>query len=117
METSSQTPHPPTRRYPRLELKAVVLLDRSGIALHLPVRNVSCGGVLIGAMGNDLSSFALGSTHHVTIIDAEELNPRQAAVDARVVRHDAVGMALSWDDSDTAVQSVGAFLDAFYSKR
>jgi hypothetical protein len=98
-------------------LKAVVLLDRSGMALHLPVRNVSRGGVLVGALGNDLSAFQLGSTHHVIILDEEVLNPRQAAVDARVVRHDAVGMALSWDDSDSAVESVGAFLDAFYSKR
>jgi hypothetical protein len=114
---TSQTPHPPTRRYPRLELKAVVLLDRSGMALHLPVRNVSRGGVLVGAVGNDLSSFQLGSTHHLTIIDAEELNAHSASVDARVVRHDAIGMALSWDDSDISVDLVGGFLDAFYSKR
>jgi hypothetical protein len=38
-------------------------------------------------------------------------------VEARVVRHDAVGMALTWDDSDAQVSQVGAFLDLFYAKR
>jgi hypothetical protein len=34
-----------------------------------------------------------------------------------VVRHAGGGMALSWDDSDGAVQAAGLFLDRFYSKR
>lgn len=94
-----------------------MLLERSGMALRLPVRNVSRGGVLVGAAGNDLSTFTLGTSHHLIIVDSEGQNPRNAAVEARVVRHDAVGMALSWDDSDTSVSAVGAFLDLFYSKR
>jgi len=117
VDTSRQTPHPPTRRYPRFELRALVLLQRSGMALHLPVRNISRGGALVGAVGHDLSGFALGSTHQLAVVDSDEESPRGEPVAARVVRHDALGMALSWDHDERAVAVVGAFLDAFYAKR
>ena len=67
--------------------------------------------------GEDLSAFALGTMLAVTIVDKSGDLAAAAAVDARVVRHDAGGMALSWDDSDAGVRTVGLFLDRFYSKR
>jgi PilZ domain-containing protein len=111
---------PRPRRYPRLELRAFVEVqaaEAAGSALHLPVRNISRGGVLVGAGAELAAQYALGATLPLTIVDAAGDIDAAARVDARVVRHDAGGMALSWDDSDTAVATVGAFLDRFYSKR
>ena len=85
--------------------------------VQLPVRNISRGGVLVGAAGVDLSIFAQDERLAVTIVDASGDLDAAANISGRVVRHDAGGMALSWDESDTAVRNVGAFLDRFYSKR
>lgn len=85
--------------------------------LQLPVRNISRGGVLVGDGGEDLSAFAIGQSHSVTIVDAAGDLDAAAHVAGRVVRHDAGGMALSWDEDADGVQTVGAFLDRFYSKR
>ena len=117
VETPPSYPRP--RRYPRLELAAFVDVRRGdGTAvLQLPVRNISRGGVLVGASGEDLSAFALGDTLAVTIVDKSGDLDNGAVVEARVVRHDGGGMALSWDHSDGGVRAVGAFLDRFYSKR
>lgn len=116
-----QTPpsYPRPRRYPRLELAAFVDVRRGdgGAVLQLPVRNISRGGVLVGDAGEDLTVFSLGATLAVTIVDKSGDLDRGAVVEARVVRHDAGGMALSWDHSDSGVSAVGAFLDRFYSKR
>jgi PilZ domain-containing protein len=122
---SVQTPpsYPRPRRYPRLELSAFVELRRgderrpASAPLHLPVRNISRGGVLVGDGGEDLSAFVLGEAFFVTIVDASGDIDAAAHVEGRVVRHDAGGMALSWDDSDGGIGVVGAFLDRFYSKR
>ena len=116
----SPPPFPRPRRYPRLELRAFVEVrrgDPGGAMLQLPVRNISRGGVLVGDAGEDLSVFALGAALMVTIVDASGDLDAAAHVEGRVVRHDAGGMALSWDDSDGGVRLVGAFLDRFYSKR
>lgn len=111
---------PRPRRYPRLELRAFVEVGAAEVAgapLQLPVRNISRGGVLVGA-GDELAGrFALGTTLPLTIVDASGDVEAAARVDARVVRHDAGGMALSWDHSDGAVAAVGTFLDRFYAKR
>jgi hypothetical protein len=117
-----QTPpdHPRPRRYPRFELRAFVELrggDGADARLYLPVRNISRGGVLVGDAGADLSVFPLGTSLALAIVDADGDLGSPARVEARVVRHDAGGMALSWDDSDGSVAIVGAFLDRFYSKR
>lgn len=85
--------------------------------VQLPVRNISRGGVLVGTAGVDLSIFALGEMLAVTIVDASGDLDSAARVDGRVVRHDAGGMALSWDENDAAVRDAGTFLDRFYSKR
>jgi hypothetical protein len=120
---TAETPpsYPRPRRYPRLELRAFVEVRRgeagSGAIVQLPVRNMSRGGVLVGAAGEDLSIFALGDALAVTIVDASGDLDAAAHVEGRVVRHDGGGMALSWDDSDGAVQAAGLFLDRFYSKR
>jgi len=105
------------RRYPRLELRAFVELRAGGAMLQLPVRNISRGGVLVGAAGEDLSPFAIGELLSVMIVDASGDLDAAANVSGRVVRHDGGGMALSWDEDDGAVASAGAFLDRFYSKR
>jgi hypothetical protein len=108
---------PSARRYPRLELSAFVELVHSGTVLQLPVRNISRGGVLVGAADHDLLPFSLGSLLTLTLVDADGGVEGAARVQARVVRHDAGGMALTWDDSDSGVATVGTFLDRFYSKR
>lgn len=118
MDTETPPSYPRPRRYPRLELRAFVALRRAGGAIvQLPVRNMSRGGVLVGAAGEDLSIFALGATLVVTIVDAAGDLDGAAHVTGRVVRHDGDGMALAWDDSETAVRDAGQFLDRFYSKR
>jgi hypothetical protein len=105
------------RRYPRFELRAAVVMRHSGTLVHLAVRNVSRGGVLVATDGGDLSSFTLGSTQTLTLLDPDGGGANAVGVEARVIRHDGGGMALSWDYSDRAVDDVGAFLDRFYSKR
>jgi len=85
--------------------------------VQLPVRNISRGGVLVGAAGEDLSSFVIGEALAVMIVDAAGDLDAAARVEGRVVRHDAGGMALSWDENVQGVSTVGAFLDRFYSKR
>lgn len=105
------------RRYPRLELRAFVEVRAGGAVLQLPVRNISRGGVLVGAAAEDLSMFATGDLLTVTIVDASGDLDAAANVAGRVVRHDGGGMALSWDEDEGAVATAGAFLDRFYSKR
>ena len=105
------------RRYPRLELRAFVEVRADGAMLQLPVRNISRGGVLVGAAGEDLSAFSVGDLLHVMIVDAAGDLDAAADVAGRVVRHDGSGMALSWDEDVEGVRVVGAFLDRFYSKR
>ena len=85
--------------------------------LQLPVRNISRGGVLVGAAGENLEQFAIGDLLTVTIVDASGDLDAAAHVAGHVVRHDADGMALSWDENADGVGTVGAFLDRFYSKR
>ena len=111
----TQTPQR-TRRYPRLELHAQVLISHSGTFLSLPVRNISRGGVLVAAADGELGAFQIGTTHPLEIVDPDGAVPPRR-IYARVVRHDASGMALSWDHNDVAVDAAGVFLDAFYSKR
>lgn len=118
--TANPPSYPRPRRYPRLELSAFVEVrrgDDEGALVQLPVRNMSRGGVLVGAAGEDLSGFALGDTLAVTIVDVSGDLDAAAHIEGRVVRHDAGGMALSWDDSERAVGAAGQFLDRFYSKR
>jgi len=115
VESPPSFPRP--RRYPRLELSAFVEMRTEGAMLQLPVRNISRGGVLVGAAGEDLSSFAVGESHTVMIVDAAGDLDAAAHVAGRVIRHDAGGMALSWDEDADGVRTVGAFLDRFYSKR
>ena len=118
VETPPSYPRP--RRYPRLELTAFVEVrrgDEPGAMVQLPVRNISRGGVLVGDAGVDLSVFAPGERLAITIVDASGDLDAAVHVEGHVVRHDAGGMALSWDHSDGGVRDVGAFLDRFYSKR
>jgi hypothetical protein len=115
VETPPGYSHP--RRYPRLELRAFVEVRAGGATLQLPVRNVSRGGVLVGAAGEDLSGFAIGDLLSITIVDASGDLDGAASVAGRVIRHDGGGMALTWDEDDTGIRTVGAFLDRFYSKR
>jgi hypothetical protein len=118
VETPPSFPRP--RRYPRLELSAFVEVrrgDEPGAMVQLPVRNISRGGVLVGDAGVDLTVFAPGERLAITIVDASGDLDAAAHVEGHVVRHDAGGMALSWDHSDGGVRDVGAFLDRFYSKR
>lgn len=115
-----QTPpdFPRPRRYPRLELRAFVELGGGDDAsAPLPVRNISRGGVLVAADAPLAARFPLGAMLPLVIVDAAGDIDAAARVEARVVRHDAGGMALSWDDSDASVTTVGAFLDRFYAKR
>jgi hypothetical protein len=120
MRLVNATPSPPgpphTRRYPRFDLRATVIVRDSGALLSLVVRNISRGGVLVGGAGYDLSPFAIGSAHEIEIVDPDGSLPG-ARVDARVVRHDGSGMALCWDHSDASMLAAGGFLDQFYSKR
>jgi hypothetical protein len=81
------------------------------------VRNISRGGVLVGAGGEDLSVFTIGEPLAVMIVDAAGDLDAAAEVRGQVVRHDAGGMALSWDQDAAGVSAVGAFLDRFYAKR
>lgn len=88
------------RRHPRFELYASVELRGAGETLILPARNLSLGGVSLAADGHDLSSFADGRSFEVMIFDAvDEANPPVRAP-AKVIRHDADGMALMWTISD-----------------
>jgi len=118
--SSSSPPPPPkknARKHERYEMFASVEVHGSTETVILPARNISLGGVYLTADGHDLSVFPVGAQLEVLVFDALDDRQEPVRLAGQVVRHDAVGMALSWDESDSAVRDVGSFLDRFYSKR
>src|SRR5579859_7822976 len=110
----AKPPAPPTtkerRRHPRHELYAWVELVTGGESVVLPVKNMSVSGLLLSADGNDLSKFPVGSDQAITIFDPG--NPAlKVPVRARIIRHAADGLALTWTAVDTILE-VGRLLKA-----
>jgi hypothetical protein len=114
-------PPPPKkdkRRHPRRELFAAVELRGGNVTLILPARNLSLGGVLLAADGNDLGRFAVGDVLPVQIIDITDGTRRPVRATARIMRHDADAMALMWtgDNPRTTVE-LAALLEALRPRR
>ena len=76
--------------YASVELKA------ESETMILPARNISLGGVYLGADGHDLNGIALGARLDVQVFDALDESKRPVRLEAQVVRVDDKGMALRW---------------------
>jgi hypothetical protein len=103
-----QTPPPPpapkknTRAHERYELLASVELRDADETVVLPAKNLSRGGIYIGADGNDLKRFAVGTMIELLVFDATREDRPVVRGRAAVVRHDEGGMGLRWiDDPET----------------
>jgi hypothetical protein len=95
----SSPPPPPfsvTRQHERFEMYASVELKAESETMILPARNISLGGVYLGADGHDLNGIALGARLDVQVFDALDESKRPVRLEAQVVRVDDKGMALRW---------------------
>jgi hypothetical protein len=78
----------------------------------LPARNLSLGGIYVSHDGNDLSQFPDGSAVDILVFDvADETRPPVRGT-AHVVRHDAHGMALRWDEDGATHDAVLGLLQS-----
>jgi len=90
------------RAHPRVQLFcAVRVLVDEGLALA--VRDFSLGGIALAADGLDLSRFTVGSCHELLVFDAADEHLPTVRAIARVVRHDPLGMAMTWAGNDPGV--------------
>jgi len=103
----SSPPPPPqpknTRRHPRFDMFASVELHADDETLVLPARNISLGGVYLGADGHDLSMLELGLELEVLVFDALDETRGPVRLVGEVVRLDGQGVALMWADSDPEI--------------
>jgi hypothetical protein len=99
-------PPPPSnkREFPRYELMASVELREGEETVILPARNLSLGGMYVGADGNDLRHFGIGHEVEVMVFNAADENHPAVRAKAKVVRFDGEGLALKWQ-SDRETQS------------
>lgn len=114
-------PPPPQRKdqrkHVRYELLASVEVRQGEDTLILPARNLSLGGIYVGSDGHDLSQFQVGSRVELLLFDAaNETNPAVRGA-ARVVRHDAGGIAMAWEPDDAAVRAIKQLLGALQAQR
>jgi hypothetical protein len=98
-----------SRKHARVELLASVEIAAGGEMIILTVRNISLGGVYVFRDGHDLSGFAVGSRHELTIFTPGDTE-KQLVVRGQVVRHDENGMALKWREDDTSAMRLAALL-------
>jgi hypothetical protein len=101
---------PIQRKHPRVQLLASVELASGKGMVILKVRNISVGGVFVCSDGQDLSSFAIGSRHELTIFTPSDVH-KELVVRGRVVRHEPDGMALEWRKDDTASLKLTELID------
>ncbi len=115
MSASRQPPPPPRRnlrRHPRYELLASVELHHGSETLVLPARNLSLGGMYLGADGNDLKAIKHGSSVEVLLFNAVDESHPAVRAGASVVRVDQDGIALRWlENSDTSL-ALASLLEA-----
>jgi hypothetical protein len=106
------------RKHPRLDLFATVELSAREETVVLRVRNLSLGGVSLGAGGKNLGRFADGMVVDVLIFDAEDASLPPVRSPARVLRHDPDGsVALTWNATDPRVlEQLASLLDKHASR-
>jgi PilZ domain-containing protein len=85
---------------------ASVELQQHEETLILPARNISLGGVFLGADGHDLGEFSTGDEVDVVVFDALDERRRPVRLRAQVMRLDEEGLAMMWvsTDSEAAMQ-------------
>jgi hypothetical protein len=103
MAAQSSTPKKETRRHRRYELLASVEVRSGKETLALPARNISLGGVYVGADGNNLKRIAVGDQVEVTLFDLNDDARPTVRATAQVVRNDGKGLALTWASTDPVV--------------
>lgn len=97
--------------YASVELKA------ASETMILPARNISLGGVYLGADGHDLNGIALGARLDVQVFDALDEAKQPVRLDAQVVRVDEKGMALRWLAVDArSAAELSKFMDRLKAK-
>ena len=93
-----------------MELLASVEIAAGGDLIILTVRNISLGGVFVLHDGHDLSAYAVGSRHELTIFTPDDLE-KELVVRGQVVRHEPDGMALRWREDDTSAMRLAALVE------
>ncbi len=91
---------------------ASVELHQGEETLILPAKNLSLGGIYVGADGNDLSRFPIGTGMDILVFDVTDETRPAVRGGAEVVRHDEGGMAMRWNESDEIVDAVRTLLQA-----
>jgi hypothetical protein len=110
VESPPPPPKPNQRAHPRYELFASVEV-KGEETLVLPARNLSLGGLYVGADGHDLArAFPAGHPVDLVVFDAVDADRPALRGGARVVRHDEGGMALRWEEDRDTAQAIGRLL-------
>jgi hypothetical protein len=97
------------RRHRRHEIFATVKMERDDEVHILSVRDISVGGVFLSRETVDLSHLAVGQTIELALFNTgadEELR-----IGARVRRHDARGMALTWVHDEPVHRHVARLIE------
>jgi hypothetical protein len=110
-----QPPQPPRkqqRSHPRFELLASVEVHQDEETLILPARNLSIGGIFLGADGHDLARLKVGSVVEILVFNGTDENHPPLRASAKVVRHDKEGVGFKWQETPDTKKAISSLLDA-----
>ena len=118
----SLTPPPPhlaeRRRHERFELFASVKLETVVETLVLSARDISLGGVRLEANEALRVHLPLGSRHEIMVFDACDAEVPPVHLEAQVMRHDSVGVALMFVlPSPVTLRRLGKLLESLKPRR
>jgi hypothetical protein len=91
---------------------ASVELHQGDETLILPAKNLSLGGIYVGADGHDLSRYPIGTGMELLVFDVTDETRPSVRGAAEVVRHDEGGMAMRWSESGDTLGSIRELLKA-----
>jgi hypothetical protein len=123
LQTLAETIAPPpppapskSRRKARLQLSASVLIDHSGVALTLPIRNISLTGALVETQGSLVGRLRIGSMLLLAVVANDDETKRTDLL-ARVVRHEPDATAIDWSQDKAAAYDLACLLESLAEAR
>lgn len=112
LRTPPPPPKPNARKHQRYELLASVELHHGDETLILPARNLSLGGIFLGADGNNLSVLPVGHQVELLVFNAADEQSPAVRAFAEVVRHDENGVGLKWRADKETSKQIASLLHA-----
>jgi len=112
LRTPPPPPKPNARKHPRYELYASVELHVGDETLILPARNLSLGGIFLGADGNNLETLPIGHQVELLVFNAGDEDSPAVRAFAEVVRHDDDGVGLKWREDRETSKQIASLLHA-----